>query len=845
MKKMSYLKSGFPPNHPTAEAKTNIRFKIPVLPQAEWERLDSEISDRLYHWHLGLASADRTNISDINDFITFTIRHFLIKHEDLFLEPKNQTSSKGYISRGSQTLSLVRQEKQRLQKEALKPGATSKAKALWRMAVKAIQHLLRRDKDRILHKTVQFQEGRFRKDFYWFAKQASMGTLGKTPGMAKFTKEEADVHYWSQYSTAATINIKDLEWFSAIDTSSFTTPFDQSPITPGLVKATLHKCNLKSSPGPDGIRYGILYHLPSVHHILASLYTTILKIGKPPLAWGESTITLIHKKGPEDDPSNFRMIALSSCIGKLFHLILSRRLTTFLLENKIIDNAVQKAFLPGISGCFEHNTIMQEAIRHARTKKKTLHVTFFDLADAFGSVPHQLINFTLERHNLPNNIKEYVAKYLQNGWATVRTKSWSSERFKFAKGVFQGDPLSPILFIWIFNPIINSIQEDPKLGITIKGHTIATLPFADDFCLITTNKRTHQKAIDTISNRITSMGLKLKPSKCRSFSLSSGKPSIIHFTIKNSLVPSIAEEDQHYLGAKVFFLGKESEVVKELSTRTKSTLDNMDKTAVRSEYKLAVYSRYLLPSMRFLLTVHDLNLTSRRSLDSLCDKYLKKWTGLPKSGTNIILHSKTTLDIPTIQDLYRECHATTHSSTRLQGDTTVNTMLDHKLAREREWTKKTSTVCDSEALFLKARSTTLGLGSPNPLQSIKSNIKQCVKEDSERDRAEHARKLISQGHLIRLLQEMNIDATWQSYIHALPKGTMKFILNSAINTLPTKANLKLWGKSKSDKCVLCGRIQTLNHVLSSCPKALEEGCYTYRHNEGSSRRFSTTLTRTH
>ena len=79
-------------------------------------------------------------------------------------------------------------------------------------------------------------------------------------------------------------------------------------------------------------------------------------------------------------------------------------------------------------------------------------------------------------------------------------KSWSSERFKFAKGVFQGDPLSPILFIWIFNPIINSIKEDPKLGITIKGHTIATLPFADDFCLITTNKRTHQKAIDTIND---------------------------------------------------------------------------------------------------------------------------------------------------------------------------------------------------------------------------------------------------------------------------------------------------------------------------------------------------------
>ena len=75
-----------------------------------------------------------------------------------------------------------------------------------------------------------------------------------------------------------------------------------------------------------------------------------------------------------------------------------------------------------------------------------------------------------------------------------------------------------------------------------------------------------------------------------------------------------------------------------------------------------------------------------------------------------------------------------------------------------------------------------------------------------------------------------MDATWKSYLYALPKGTMKFILNSCINTLPTRANLRLWGKSSSDKCPLCGRKETTNHILSSCPVALEQGRYTYRHN---------------
>ena len=77
---------------------------------------------------------------------------------------------------------------------------------------------------------------------------------------------------------------------------------------------------------------------------------------------------------------------------------------------------------------------------------------------------------------------------------------------------------------------------------------------------------------------------------------------------------------------------------------------------------------------------------------------------------------------------------------------------------------------------------------------------------------------------------MELDATWKSYLYALPKGTMKFIINSCINTLPTRANLRLWGRSSSDKCILCGRKETTYHILSSCPVSLQQGRYTYRLN---------------
>ena len=73
----------------------------------------------------------------------------------------------------------------------------------------------------------------------------------------------------------------------------------------------------------------------------------------PPLSWGESKIKLIHKKGNLKDPGNFRPIALSNSIGKTFHLLFSQRTTSYLTKNKLIDPAIQKAFLPGISGWTE------------------------------------------------------------------------------------------------------------------------------------------------------------------------------------------------------------------------------------------------------------------------------------------------------------------------------------------------------------------------------------------------------------------------------------------------------------------------------------------------------------
>jgi hypothetical protein len=88
-----------------------------------------------------------------------------------------------------------------------------------------------------------------------------------------------------------------------------------------------------------------------------------------------------------------------------------------------------------------------------------LHCTFFDLADAFGSVSHDFIKISLERLRFPPQIVSYFVNVYSQLNGLVLTKDWRSENFCFEKGFFQGDPSSPIIFLACFNPILEKLES--------------------------------------------------------------------------------------------------------------------------------------------------------------------------------------------------------------------------------------------------------------------------------------------------------------------------------------------------------------------------------------------------
>ena len=241
-----------------------------------------------------------------------------------------------------------------------------------------------------------------------------------------------------------------------------------SPITPKIVRKILKGTNKSSSPGEDCITYCHLWKLPSTHHYLATLFSKILLHSQSaPSQWCSGIMKLIYKAGSPENPKNFRPIALTSCVGKLFHKILAIRLKTFFLHNQLIDPSIQKGFLRNCPGTYEHIFALNCILDQAQWICSPTMITFLDLKNAFGSIPHRLVFNILERIQIPSGVVSYIRSCYSQLTARIIMDKWSTSGFAIQKGVFQGDTLSPTIFLAAFTPIILRTQQSHYPGCKI------------------------------------------------------------------------------------------------------------------------------------------------------------------------------------------------------------------------------------------------------------------------------------------------------------------------------------------------------------------------------------------
>ena len=239
--------------------------------------------------------------------------------------------------------------------------------------------------------------------------------------------------------------------FSELDTSTLNQPFCEEEIRK-FVK------NLKNNKaaGIDGIlNEYIKCSIDLMVPLYTKLFNKVLDTGEIPDDWLTGLIIPIYKnKGSKSDTDNYRGITLLSCVGKLFTSILNQRLTEF-CENNHILKEIQAGFRRGYS-TLDNIYVFKNIIELFKFKKKKLFCCFVDYKKAFDSVWREALWYKLTKSGIQGKILKVIKSLYSQVKSCVFLNGKKSDYFISARGVRQGENLSPLLF----SLFVNDIEEE-------------------------------------------------------------------------------------------------------------------------------------------------------------------------------------------------------------------------------------------------------------------------------------------------------------------------------------------------------------------------------------------------
>ena len=129
---------------------------------------------------------------------------------------------------------------------------------------------------------------------------------------------------------------------------------------------------------------------------------------------------------------------------------------------------------------------------------------------AFDSVEHWVIEQTMLQMGFDKNFIKFISSL--NHDIHIITEFGTTNSFPTTRGVKQGCPFSPLLFIIFIEPLLKHISENKTEGYTMECNNLINIPilaFADDLVITANNYRDLRSLLDLLENYCEHYGLKI------------------------------------------------------------------------------------------------------------------------------------------------------------------------------------------------------------------------------------------------------------------------------------------------------------------------------------------------
>ena len=195
-------------------------------------------------------------------------------------------------------------------------------------------------------------------------------------------------------------------------------------------------------------------------------------------------ISLSFKKGDRLDPRNWRPISLLNVDYKLAARVLAGRLL------KVIHLVVADDQTCGVPGRYigENVAFLRDVVHYASFSGQPIAILSLDQEKAFDRVDWGFMRSTLLSMGFGQSFVKWVDLFYTDVSSAVSVNGYLSSFFSLSRGVRQGCPLSPLLYVLVSEVLAVNIRANPRIeGLTLPGSSSPLSPisqYADDTSLV-------------------------------------------------------------------------------------------------------------------------------------------------------------------------------------------------------------------------------------------------------------------------------------------------------------------------------------------------------------------------